>query len=108
MKIPLVSLILILIAILANAQDAHVIETVDINNFWNAYDLLQTAESTEDSIAIIQTDYIDKASEYFKEFIKAKSFTAEEYVEKIALYPMFWNSLRPLTENIQNRKGEVG
>lgn len=83
------------------------ISAVDIDHFWRAYDMLNSAQSKEDSIAIVQTEYINRASNHFKTFIRIRKFTAEEYIKIIGRYPQFWNSVRPLTENIKNRKGEI-
>jgi len=83
------------------------ISTTDINNFWRAYDKLSTAQSKEDSVTIIQTEYIDQATNHFKTFIRIRKFTAAEYVKIIGRYPQFWNSVRPLTENIVDRKNEI-
>lgn len=83
------------------------ISTADIDNFWSAYDNLNTARSKEDSVAIIQTEYIDRATDHFKIFIRIRRFTAAEYVKIIGKYPQFWRSVRPLTENIVNRKDEI-
>jgi hypothetical protein len=99
--------ILLLIPLLSVSQERFEIVTADITNFWKAYDLLKTAKTRSDSINIIQENYIDFSTEFFKEFIKARNFTAEEYVEKISKYPKFWKSIRPLTENIENRKQEI-
>jgi predicted Zn-dependent protease DUF2268 len=83
------------------------IETSDIDNFWMAFDQLESAGSNEDSIDIIQKLYIDRASSEFKKFIRARDFTAEEYILKIGLYPRFWQSIRPLTERIESRTAEI-
>ncbi len=83
------------------------ISTMDIDNFWRAYDKLNTARSKEDSIAIIQKHYINRATNQFKTFIRLRNLTAAEYVRIIGNYPKFWNSVRPLTENIVNRKDEI-
>jgi len=83
------------------------IGTSDIANFWKAYEMLSTAKTKQDSIVIIKNQYIDKASEDFKEFIKARNFTAQEYVEKIGRYPLFWRSIKPLTENIEDQFHEL-
>ncbi|SIT02632.1 gliding motility protein GldB-related protein [Belliella pelovolcani] len=91
----------------ANSQDKQIIETIDIENFWRAFDKLSNASSKKDSISIIQTEYIDNSTEFFKEFIKVRNFNAEEYNTLIAKYPRFWNSIRPETENVQNRKYDV-
>lgn len=89
------------------SQEKQIIETVDIDNFWKAYDKLKFATDKNDSINIIQKEYIDKASVYFKEFIRVRNFTAEEYSTLIAEYPKFWKSIRPETESIKNRKEEI-
>ena len=100
-------LILLLFPIFCLSQNNYKIETVDIDNFWKAYDLLVFAPTKADSIATIQEHYIDKATDYFKVFIKKRKFTAKEYVKKIKKYPKFWKSIRPLTENIESRKSEI-
>ncbi|MCB0532810.1 MAG: hypothetical protein KDD14_11490 [Saprospiraceae bacterium] len=88
-------------------QQAYKIETADIDNFWRACDQLHTAATEADSIQIIQTEYIDKATPYFKEFLRIRKFTAPEYVKLLKRYPKYWQSIRPLTENIANRKPEI-
>ncbi len=102
-----ITLIILLIPLVGFSQENYQIETIDIKNFWIAYDLLENAKSKEDSIAIIQDHYIDKSSKYFKEFIRERNFTATEYVKKIKRYPKFWKSIRPLTESIESRKQEI-
>jgi hypothetical protein len=89
------------------SQDKQIIETKDIENFWVAYDKLISAKSNSDSIKIFQNEYIDKATGYFKEFIKLRDFTAKEYVDKIGKFPKFWKTVRPLTESVKNRKTEI-
>lgn len=96
-----------LITLTGYSQSNLTIETSDISNFWVAYDRLESATSYDDSIKIIQEDYIDKSTKYFKEFIELRGFSAEEYVQKLRLYPKFWKSIRPLTENIENRIEEI-
>ncbi|MGB3798346.1 MAG: DUF2268 domain-containing putative Zn-dependent protease, partial [Lewinella sp.] len=86
---------------------AYTIETSDIKNFWAAYDKLALADTREDSIQIIQEQYLDVGTVYFQKFVEARDFTAEEYIENFALYPKFWQSIRPLTEKIEHRKGEI-
>lgn len=85
----------------------HTISTEDITHFWEAYDELASAKSKDDSISIIHQRYLDRATEHFQTFIRIRNFTAEEYVKLIKQYPQFWKSVRPLTENIVNRKDEI-
>lgn len=84
-----------------------VIETADITHFWTAFDELVQAHSRADSIRIIQHGYFDNATPYFREFVKARNFTPEEYVALINSYPAFWKSIRPLTEKISGRRHEI-
>ena len=92
---------------LSFSQEKQIIETTDIDNFWIAFDKLKSATTQNDSIEIIQTNYIDQSTEYFKEFIKLRNFTAEEYVKLIGKYPRFWNSIRKETEKVKHRKDEI-
>lgn len=101
MKIFIAS-VLVLLSNLVHPNADYRIETSDISNFWNAFELLNSATTKQDSIDIIQKGYIDEASPDFRKFIKIRKFTAIEYVEKIGKYPLFWKSVKPLTENIND------
>jgi hypothetical protein len=105
-KIPLIICFLLFFEI-ANSQNKQIIETTDIDNFWRAYDKLKLASNKSDSINIIQTEYIEKSTDFFKEFIKLRNFKAEEYFSLIKKYPKFWTSIRKETENVKNRKEEI-
>lgn len=88
-------------------QETYRIDTRDIQHFWEAYDLLAEAETKQDSISIIQEHYLNRATVGFKEFLRIRNFTAEEYIRVLSLYPKFWASVRPLTEAIEGRKEEM-
>lgn len=83
---------------------SYTIETRDIDNFWIAYDSLVTST---DSARTFQELYLDKASPFFKEFLRVRNFRAKEYVRLTRNMPEFWKTIRPLTEDIQNRKSEL-
>jgi hypothetical protein len=110
MTLRALTIFLICLIIISTAFNTNIdpgrpkIDNSDIANFWKAYDLLPTAK---DSAEVFQQYYIDKASEGFKEFIAARDFKAEEYVQVIKKYPKFWESIRPMTERIEARKGEL-
>jgi uncharacterized protein YjaZ len=89
------------------SQHKQIIETKDIENFWNAYDQLVSAQSNSDSVNIFQREYIDKATAYFKEFLQLRHFTAKEYVINVGKFPKFWKSIRHSTENVKDRKLEI-
>lgn len=105
-KIPLIILFFLIFGI-SSSQNKQIIETIDIENFWKAFDKLKYASNKNDSVNIIQTEYIDKSTEFFKEFIKVRNFTADEYISLIYKYPKFWSSIRKETENVKNRKDEI-
>ena len=106
MKI-LITSILLLSSILVYSNTDYRIETSDIANFWKAYEMLNNANTKQDSIDIVQKQYIEKASVDFREFIRVREFTAAEYVEKIGRYPLYWRSIKPLTENIEDQLHEL-
>ena len=107
MKFYLLFVVSLLFLNVSVAQEKGIIETIDIDNFWFAFDKLAEAKTTSDSVEILQIYYIDNASQFFKEFIRVRNFTAEEYVRLIGKYPRFWQSIRPQTEKIKNRKKEI-
>ncbi len=77
----------------------------DVENFWKAYDNLT---DTNDSIAVIQALYFDKASKGLLEFFKVRPmFTPSAYVESIRKYPQFWQSVKSRTEKIKNEIGYI-
>lgn len=89
---------------ISSGQSETEISTRDITHFWEAYDSLATSK---DSVSTFQRLYIDRATPGFVAFIKARDFTAKEYVTLIKRYPKFWISIRPNTERIAARKNEV-
>jgi hypothetical protein len=74
------------------------ITTSDITRFWEAYDRLSLAKTNQDSINIIQTVYLDRATDGLKEFQKARYFAAELFVERIGKYKKFYQSVRENTK----------
>lgn len=107
MKNALLTIISLFVFGISFSQEKQIIETKDIDNFWSAFDKLKYATSESDSINIIQTDYINQSTEYFKEFIRLRNFTAKEYISLIRKYPKFWNSVRKETEKVKYRKAEI-
>jgi len=89
------------------AQNQPDISTGDIDRFWQAYDQLPNCKTKADSIHTFQVNYIDKASEGFKVFLKVRDFTAKEYYTLIKAYPKFWQSIRPNTLQIKNILGSL-
>ncbi|MEM7369822.1 MAG: DUF2268 domain-containing putative Zn-dependent protease [Bacteroidota bacterium] len=80
------------------------ISTIDLDHFWEAYDSLATST---DSVATIQRLYLDRGSDGLKQFLKARNFTAAEYIKLIRRYPTFWPSIRPNTLAVKDQIAEI-
>lgn len=108
-KYALITGCILCLSLTATAQNRlYTIVTSDIDHFWTAYDSLAFAHSQQDSINIIQRDYIDKASPGLIEFLKVRPSTAKRYVKAIGLFPKFWKSLRPRTELVKDLNKKIG
>ncbi len=81
--------------------------TSDIDNFWNAYDSIQTTNDSLKQIGFIQTLYIDKGTRGLKAFMVARNYTAKLWVELIRMYPKFWRSVRPNTFSVKSYAADI-
>ncbi|RYY14615.1 MAG: hypothetical protein EOO04_29950 [Chitinophagaceae bacterium] len=94
--------------ILATAQDKQqTVYTIDIDNFWKAYDSARKAKDTLQQQQIIQKLYIDKGTRGLKAFMAARDYTAAGWVRLINRYPKFWNSIRANTLAVKQHKKEI-
>lgn len=75
--------------------------TLDIDHFWDAYDHLKQCKTHQDSVQAFQEQYIDKATDGFKDFLLARNFTAEEYTATVAAFPKFYQSIRTNTYEVK-------
>lgn len=69
----------------------------DINNFWNAYDRIVIEKDSLKQIELIKNLYINKGTPGLHGIMRARKYTAEEYVFAINKYPEFWKSVRQNT-----------
>lgn len=74
--------------------------TIDVKHFWEAYDELKRSKSYQDSVNIIQKNYLDRATNGLKEFQKVRYFSAEFFIERIKKYKKFYESVRNNTQLI--------
>ncbi len=77
------------------------IQTLDIDHFWEAFDNLKKCKSRNDSIASFQKLYLDRATNGLEDFIKARNFTAEKFVNAVSKMPKFYNSIRKNTYEVK-------
>ncbi|GAA4303846.1 hypothetical protein [Nibribacter koreensis] len=72
--------------------------TTDIDNFWKAYDRMQTTSDSLQQLHYLQTLYLDKGTPGLKALVEEKNYQAVEWVTSIRRHPNFWKSLRPRTQ----------
>lgn len=89
------------------AQKDRKVFTSDIDNFWIAFDSIQSTKDSLQQIGFIQKLYIDKGSKGLKAFMEARDYTAKLWVELIRKYPKFWNSIRPNTLTVKSYAAEI-
>ena len=107
MKTCVVLLHVIFLPVFLQGQTRPEISTVDITYFWLAFDQLSEAKNHADSVETIQKNYIDICSNVYSKYIQRSNISAEEYVTLFTIYPNYWRAIRPLTEQITNRRDEL-
>jgi len=96
---------IIFILCLCNSNpDSASIITADINHFWRAFDLLQSQQTTADSLKIIKTIFVDQASEGLRQYMKAAHCHEKEYLETIRKRKADYIAIRAKTEAIVGKK----
>ena len=88
-------------------QSATKIFTTDIDNFWNAYDSVQTTKDTTKQAQFIQQLYLDRATDGLKDFMVSRRHSAQRHLKNILKYPKFWVSIRPHTLQIKSYTTDI-
>ena len=91
----------------SKGQDAKKVFTSDIDNFWIAYDSIQTTKDSLKQIEFIKKLYIDKGTKGLRAFMAVRDYSAELWVKLIRIYPKFWNSIRPNTVTVKSFAPEI-
>ncbi|HEY5772705.1 MAG TPA: DUF2268 domain-containing putative Zn-dependent protease, partial [Chitinophagaceae bacterium] len=100
-------LLLFILSFTSKAQKDQKVFTADIDNFWIAYDSIQSTKDSLKQIDFIQKLYIDKGTKGLKAFMAVRNYTAILWVQLIRLYPKFWNSIRPNTLTAKSYAPEI-
>lgn len=100
-------LLLFILSFISKAQNDQKVFTADIDNFWIAYDSIQSTKDSLKQIDFIQKLYIDKGTKGLKAFMAVRNYTATLWVQLIRLYPKFWNSIRPNTLAVRSYAPEI-
>lgn len=82
-------------------ENSKTVQTIDIDHFWEAFDNLNKCHSRTDSIASFQKLYLDRATNGLEDFIQARDFTAEKFVNAVSQWPNFYNSIRKNTFEVK-------
>jgi hypothetical protein len=89
------------------AQQSVEIITHDVDNFWIAYDKIQ---STHDSVlqrAYLNALFLQKGTRGLSGIMEVRQYTPEEYLNAINNYPLFWQSIRSNTNRVQDIAAEI-
>jgi uncharacterized protein YjaZ len=87
--------------------DSAILVTSDISNFWRAFDLLQNQKSLADSLTIVKTIFVDKASEGLKQYMKAANCDQRQYLETIKRRKADYLAVREKTQAIAGKKQRI-
>ncbi|RXR34774.1 hypothetical protein EQG68_02370 [Flavobacterium piscinae] len=76
------------------------IHRTDIDNFWKTVDLLKNAENYSDSLKVIEDNYINKGTSQLQKFFIEKKILPSELLKSLKNKPLFWESIRRKTTNL--------
>jgi hypothetical protein len=83
-------------------ENKKVIQTIDIDHFWEAFDYLEQCKTRNDSVNAFQRLYLDRATNGLLDFIQITNLTAESIVETVSIVPKYYNSVRENTYIAKN------
>lgn len=86
---------------------ANAVETKDIDNYWIAFDSIQSTKDISKQIDYINRLYIQKGTPGIAAFIKTRHYTDSLWVKNINKYPKFWASIRPATMKVKESAAEL-
>ncbi len=79
----------------------------DLENFWIAYDSIQSVSDTTLQKKYFEQLYLDKASPGLESIIELRRYSTQEYLTAINSYPDFWQSIRTNTNRIEEFLPEI-
>lgn len=81
--------------------------TSDIDNFWIAYEKIQTTSDSVLQLDYLNTFFFEKGSEGLPLIMQARRYTPKEYLQSINQYPLFWSSIRKNTLKAKGYAEEI-
>lgn len=88
MFLPLITAVLLLLPISAAVAEPQesIVQTGDIDRFWQAYDAVRAAGDTPARLELLRRLYLDPATPGLRALMAARHYTLPEYVEAIEQY----------------------
>ncbi|PQB06059.1 hypothetical protein BST85_11205 [Aureitalea marina] len=86
---------------------AQSVFTSDIDNFWQAYDSIQTTDNFSRKLELINQHYLDKASPGLQSFAESRNYTDTVYVRLLEKFPKFWASIRGNTLRSKEKAKDI-
>src|SRR5690554_5722835 len=71
--------------------------TLDITNWWNAYDKVTSTQDSTLQFKYLDSLYFQKGTVGLDGIRQARNYTPEDYINAINNYPKFWSSIRENT-----------
>ena len=101
MKKILLALALILVSYsVCTAQQKLETISSDVNLFWSAFDKLKSAQTKEDSIAILEQEYIAKGSPGVEQFMQGRINSGKYLQKTISKHSNYYTYLRNHTDKL--------
>ncbi len=66
----------------------------DIDNFWIAYDKINSTRDSVLQVKFLKELYLDKGTEGLQSLVQSRNYTETEFITWITNYPKFWQSLK--------------
>ncbi|GAA4911011.1 Ig-like domain-containing protein [Mucilaginibacter defluvii] len=99
--------ILLPLSVCAQQSKIELVNTADIDRFWQAYDSVAVTTDSLRQVEIIQRLYVNKGTPGLQAFMKARNYDAGLWAQLIRKYPKFWQSIRPNTLRVKKEVGAI-
>jgi hypothetical protein len=87
-------------------QNSNIV-TSDIDHFWEAFDKITTTQDSAQQHAYFKELFLDRGSPGLDGIMRARRYTAQEYIDAINNYPKFWASVRENTFKAKDLGSEL-
>jgi len=96
-----------MLAAIGFGQTSSKIFTQDIDNFWVAFDSIESTNDYSKKLTFINSLYIEKGTPGLQSFMELRDYNDSLYVRLIDSLPKFWHSVRENTLSIKSKTQEL-